>query len=66
MQVGFGVGPIHIIGANNDIPTFFLPRGTMESVFLFTRETIERRLSFDWFKQNYVCQDQPWICEVYG
>ena len=65
VQVGFGIGPLGIANGNNDSQIFMLPQGTMENAFLFTRATIEARLNFDWFKLNYVCQEQPWICRTF-
>ncbi|XP_075265066.1 uncharacterized protein LOC142357307 isoform X2 [Convolutriloba macropyga] len=62
VQLGFGIGQIQIEGANSSIPSFIIPRGRRDSVFLFYRHAIEHRLDFDWFKQNYICRDLPWIC----
>ncbi|XP_075263814.1 uncharacterized protein LOC142355585 [Convolutriloba macropyga] len=65
-QVGFGIGDLFIDGANDHIPSFMIPRGRRESVFVFTRQSIEYRLTFDWFKMNYICRDQPWICTMFA
>ena len=65
VQVGFGIGALHIEGANDATSVFILPRGSRESVFMFIGEMIEHQLTFDWFKVNYICRDLPWICRFY-
>ncbi|XP_075256412.1 uncharacterized protein LOC142348796 [Convolutriloba macropyga] len=31
----------------------------------FDPDTIVQMLTFDWFKYNYICHEQPWVCDLY-
>ena len=30
---------------------------------MFYIDSIQSILTFDWFKENYICKDQPWVCD---
>ncbi|XP_063728143.1 uncharacterized protein LOC134855529 isoform X2 [Symsagittifera roscoffensis] len=60
--VGFGQGGFKLRGGHQEAP--YVIR-TNSSIDVFIRGTIQRNLSFDWFKSNFICRRQPWICEEF-
>ncbi|XP_075256345.1 uncharacterized protein LOC142348746 [Convolutriloba macropyga] len=62
--VGFGTGSLKRRGGMQGVVYIFPPDGD-ERVHLFSYNNIQRELQFDWFKENIICEDQPWICEKF-
>ncbi|XP_075256534.1 uncharacterized protein LOC142349017 [Convolutriloba macropyga] len=75
--LGFGsriFDHVRFIGAMDTSIGFIFPpslsshsRGRYDEMMpirTFTEESLERILTFDWFKTNVICKDQSWICET--
>ena len=60
-MVGFGQGFLKFVGGVPD-NVFVLRSSKDNAVHAFEHSTIRAHLTFDWFKLNVICEDQPWIC----
>ncbi|XP_075262845.1 uncharacterized protein LOC142354436 [Convolutriloba macropyga] len=64
VQIGFGIGQLKIEGGSKITDLYFMPSHSELDIHLFNRLTIEEWLTFDWFKLNYMCKEQYWICNI--
>ncbi|XP_075251516.1 uncharacterized protein LOC142343980 isoform X2 [Convolutriloba macropyga] len=62
-QLGFGTGGLTLRGDFQSNTFIILPQNYPD-VHLFHASTIQQYLTFDWFKENYICIEQPWICTI--
>ncbi|XP_075257250.1 uncharacterized protein LOC142349519 [Convolutriloba macropyga] len=62
-RVGFGRGRIQINGVHPGY-IYLFPVIDSHTVHFFTYRHVTEELTFDWFKRNIVCRDQPWICQT--
>ncbi|XP_063729186.1 uncharacterized protein LOC134856828 [Symsagittifera roscoffensis] len=64
--LGFGqtfTGFISILGDHHAEFGYLFPSGD-QIIREFKSENIEDILTFDWFKWNIMCEEQPWICQL--
>ncbi|XP_063728207.1 uncharacterized protein LOC134855601 [Symsagittifera roscoffensis] len=60
-EVGFGTGELVINGHYHDA-FFLLSEGNNKMFHFFPYYNIKDQLTFEWFKLNIMCDEQPWIC----
>ncbi|XP_075249448.1 uncharacterized protein LOC142342134 [Convolutriloba macropyga] len=64
-EVGYGQGPLRIVEDDAQptiFTTYFLVQGPVLYRF-YTLDMLKEQLTFDWFKNFFICREQPWICE---
>ncbi|XP_075262734.1 uncharacterized protein LOC142354345 isoform X2 [Convolutriloba macropyga] len=61
--VGFGTGKMVSKGIDSRSDLLIFPPKDFPHVNLFHIDSVRGWLTFDWFKQNYICKDQPWVCD---
>ena len=63
-KLNFGLGNLKISGGALERDySLYVPGSS--SVFLFPWQDLRNLLTFDWFKLNVVCKEQPWICRSF-
>ena len=63
IALGFGGGGILLSGNPRlDFP-YLLPFQSFLEFFDFEETNLRNLLTFDWFKMEYICKDQQWVCE---
>ncbi|XP_063728184.1 uncharacterized protein LOC134855576 [Symsagittifera roscoffensis] len=60
-EVGFGTGELVIFGEYHNA-FFLLNEGNNKMFHFFPYNNIKDQLTFEWFKLNIMCDEQPWIC----
>ena len=63
-KIGFGHGPLKVMGATRMCP-FLLPPSFAREAFFIDNDRLEDIVTFDWFKVNFICPGRPWICEEF-
>ena len=64
-MLGFGQGGFRKTGRVHNAVFMLPPNEDKRIAHFFGYDSIEFELSFGWFKQNIVCDEQPWICRRY-
>ena len=63
-EIGFGEGELRYGGDfAPDLSFAFQYRLDQQIVILSNSQLMDGYLTFAWFKANFICKDQPWICE---
>ncbi|XP_075245435.1 uncharacterized protein LOC142339339 isoform X2 [Convolutriloba macropyga] len=63
VQIGFGPGELKIHGRVNPDAPFAYPLNVGQDLVIVEASNLVRELTFEWFKEYVVCQDQNWICD---
>ena len=62
-QVGFGSGELKTAGNFSTAMGFAFPFKYKQDNLIFSMSQLHfGHLTFAWFKQQFVCPDQPWLC----
>ena len=66
-KIGFGMGALkrQKLGGNNQSPVVGVPYMLNVGSFWsprFPYENPEEFITFRWFKKNFICRENPWIC----
>ncbi|XP_075255588.1 uncharacterized protein LOC142348209 isoform X1 [Convolutriloba macropyga] len=61
--VGFGLGRLQMDITHN--ADFLLTPNTKGVLHFFSYRELRDYLTFDWFKYNFICDEQNWVCEDY-
>ncbi|XP_075255892.1 uncharacterized protein LOC142348419 [Convolutriloba macropyga] len=64
-RIGFGDGNIVKLEGGFPNRSIALPPNPTGDLFVFRSDAIDKEMTFDWFKKNIMCPDQPWICMQY-
>ncbi|XP_075261351.1 uncharacterized protein LOC142353047 isoform X2 [Convolutriloba macropyga] len=63
-QVGFGSGPLRTAGTFSTEMGFAFPFTYGQENIIFSVKDLQiGELTFSWFKEQFVCQEQPWLCQ---
>ncbi|XP_075256211.1 uncharacterized protein LOC142348663 isoform X2 [Convolutriloba macropyga] len=65
IELGFGTGPLKKSGLNQNCSMYMLTPNRSGDLYYFIGNQIDHFLSFDWFKNNIMCDEHWWICERY-
>ncbi|XP_075246491.1 uncharacterized protein LOC142339990 isoform X2 [Convolutriloba macropyga] len=64
-EIGFGTGPLRMTGSYRSGLRFIIPIWKLGAELVIPRLESSIATTFRFFRDNFICHDQPWICEQY-